>query len=147
VPVLDRDELAAASGLRRGGYVLWQAGPKPDVILIGTGSEVHIALEAGRMLGSMDVIARVVSLPSWALFDAQPDSYRDSVLPPTVTARVSIEAGTKLGWERYLGTGGVAIGLDRFGASAPGPVIYQHLGLTAQHVTEEALRLVEVKEK
>ena len=147
VPVLDRAELAAASGLRRGGYVLWQAGPKPDVILIGTGSEVHIALEAGRMLGSMNVIARVVSLPSWALFDAQPDSYRDSVLPPTVTARVSIEAGTKLGWERYLGPGGIAIGLDRFGASAPGPVIYQHLGLTAQHVTEEALRLVEVKGK
>ncbi|MDO8473364.1 MAG: transketolase C-terminal domain-containing protein, partial [Dehalococcoidia bacterium] len=145
VPVLDRMKFAPADGLRRGGYVLWQAGPNPDVVLIGTGSEVHIALEAGSILQTRGVIARVVSLPSWSLFDAQPRSYRESVLPPAVRARVSIEAGARMGWEHYLGSEGVAIGLDRFGASAPGPAIYQHLGLTAQRVVEEAMKLVEGK--
>jgi len=143
LPVLDRKVLAPASGVQCGGYVLWEAAASPEVILIGTGSEVHIALEAGKLLQEKGVRARVVSLPSWELFDAQPAEYRHSVLPPSLWQRVSIEAGVRLGWERYVGLDGVAIGLSRFGVSAPGKVIYEQLGLTAQHMAEEALRLVQ----
>jgi len=142
LPVLDRNALASASGVRRGGYVLWEANGSPDAILIGTGSEVHIALEAGKLLQERGVSARVVSLPSWELFGEQSVEYRNQVLPVTVWERVSIEAGTTLGWERYVGLEGVAIGLSRFGASAPGPVVYKHLGLTVQRVADEAMRLV-----
>ncbi len=142
LPVLDRAALAPAGGVRRGGYILWEAAASPDVILIGTGSEVRIALEAGKLLKTDGVAARVVSLPSWELFDEQPAEYRNSVLPPGIRVRVSIEAATPLGWERYVGLDGVAIGLPRFGASAPGAVIYEQLGLTARHMADEALRLL-----
>ena len=141
LPILDRKTLAPASGVQRGGYTLWEATTSPDVILIGTGSEVHIALEAGKLLQDKGIAARVVSLPSWELFDAQPDEYRNAVLPPDIRARISIEAAVPLGWERYVGLDGVAIGLSRFGASAPGKVIYEKLGLTAQHVVEAAQNL------
>ena len=140
--VLNRRELAPAADLHRGGYVLWQAGPSPDVILIGTGSEVHIALDAGRMLQEKGVTARVVSLPSWELFDAQTPEYRNEVLPPDIKTRISIEAGVLLGWERYLGTEGIAIGISRYGASAPANVLYEKLGLTADHIASEAVRLL-----
>ena len=143
LPVLDRTLLASASGVQRGGYVLREVGSPPDAIIIGTGSEVHIALEAGQLLQSQGVAARVVSLPSWELFDGQSAAYRDSVLTPGVSERVSVEAGSALGWERYVGLHGVAIGLSRFGASAPGKVVYERLGLTAQRVADEAARLVE----
>ncbi len=143
LPVLDRVTLAPATGLQRGGYILWEAIAPPDVILIGTGSEVHIALEAGKLLQESGVAARVVSFPSWELFDAQSAEYRNGVLPPGIKARVSIEAGTPLGWERYVGLEGVAIGLPRFGVSAPGKVIYEQLGLTAQRVANEALHLLQ----
>ncbi len=142
LPLLDRKTLAPASGVLRGGYILWEAATSPDVILIGTGSEVHIALEAGRLLQESDVAARVVSLPSWELFDVQPAEYRNAVLPPAMKARISIEAASPLGWERYVGSEGVAIGLPRFGASAPWKVIYEQLGLTARHVADEALNLL-----
>ncbi|MCH8184638.1 MAG: transketolase [Chloroflexi bacterium] len=142
LPVLDRKELSSANGVRQGGYVLWEASSKPDVILIGAGSEVHIALEAAKLLQEDGTAARVVSLPSWELFDAQPEEYRASVLPPDVRARVSIEASTSVGWERYVGLDGVAIGLSHFGASAPAAVLYEKFGLTAQHMAEEARRLV-----
>jgi len=142
LPVLDRGSLAAAEGLRRGGYVLWESRGSPQVLLIATGSEVHIALQAGALLGEKGVRARVVSLPSWELFEAQPAEYRHSVLPPEVTARVSLEAGVTLGWERYVGPAGVAIGVNRFGASAPGPVMYEQLGLTADRMAAEAMRLL-----
>jgi len=141
LPVLDRAELAPADGARRGAYVLWEASTSPEVIIIGTGSEVHIALEAGLGLKEKGVAARVVSMPSWELFDAQPEEYCDSILPPKIKARISIEAATTLGWHRYVGLDGVAIGVDHFGASAPGKVIYEHFGLTARHVMDEALRL------
>jgi transketolase len=140
--VLDRATLAPASGLWRGGYVLWEAKTPPDVILIGTGSEVHIALEAGQLLKDKGIGARVVSLPSWELFDAQPGEYRNEVLPPNIRARVSIEAATPLGWERYVGLEGTAIGVTHFGASAPEKVIYEQFGLTAQHVAEAASKLL-----
>ncbi len=142
LPHLDQTRLAPASGLERGAYVLWEASDRPELILIGTGSEVHIALEAGRLLQERGVAARVVSMPSWELFEAQPAEYRQRVLPPAVTARISIEAGLTLGWERYVGGRGRAIGVDRFGASAPWKVVYQKLGLTAGRVVNEALKML-----
>ena len=122
--------------------MLWEASGKLDVILIGTGSEVHIAMAAAKMLHEDGVGARVVSLPSWELFDAQPASYRDSVLPSGIGARVSIEAATTLGWERYVGREGVAVGIPHFGASAPAGVLYEKFGVTAQHLAEDANTLV-----
>lgn len=142
VPVLDRSVLAPAAGVRRGGYVLLDTKGEPEVILIGTGSETHIALESGRRLAEKGVRARVVSLPSWELFDTQPQAYRDSVLPPMVRNRISIEAGSPVGWERHVGLDGEAIGVPRFGASAPGETIYEKLGLTAERVTKTALHLL-----
>ncbi len=147
LPVLNREILAPASGVQRGGYILWEMGAPPAVILIGTGSEVHIAMEAGKLLKDNGVAARVVSLPSWELFENQPAEYRDSVLPPNIRTRISIEAATTLGWERYVGIDGTAIGLSRFGVSAPGAVIYEKFGLTAQHVCNEAMRLLQRREK
>ena len=143
LPILDRTTLAPAIGVQRGGYTLWEAETSPDIILIGTGSEVHIALEAGKLLQAKGITARVVSLPSWELFDAQPSEYRNSVLPSNLRARISIEAATPLGWERYVGLDGIAIGIPHFGISAPGKVIYAKLGLTAQRLVDEALRLVQ----
>ncbi len=142
LPVLDRRVLAPAAGLHKGGYVLWEMKSPPDIILIGTGSEVHIALEAGRLLEQHGIAARVVSLPSWELFEKESPEYRDKVLPPAVARRISIEAASPLGWERYVGPEGVIIGVNRFGASAPGDVIYQNLGLTPQRVANEAQRLL-----
>ncbi len=143
LPVLERTDVASTRGLRRGGYVLWEAATHFDIILIATGSEVHIALEAGKGLQERGISARVVSLPSWELFDSQPEEYRNSVLPTEVRARVSIEAASSLGWERYVGLDGVVVGLSRFGASAPGEVLYQQLGLTAQRVIDEAMGLLQ----
>ncbi len=143
LPVLDRGELATAAGVHRGAYVLWEAGPKPDVLLMATGSEVHAVLEAGRSLQGKGIVARVVSMPSWELFEAQSDNYREQVLPLDVRARVSLEAASPMGWDRYVGLDGVAIGIDRFGASAPYKEIYQHLGITAEHVAQKAERVVE----
>ncbi|MCH8199832.1 MAG: hypothetical protein IIA54_07185 [Chloroflexi bacterium] len=142
LPVLDRKEYAPADGLQRGGYVLWEASADPQAILIATGSEVSIALEAAKLLEDRGVAARVVSLPSWELFDAQPADYRERVLPRRVTARVSIEAATTIGWERYVGLDGASVGVDRFGASAPYKRIYEELGLTPEHVADEAEALV-----
>ncbi len=142
LPVLDRNVFPSADGVLRGAYVLWQSSEAPEVILIGTGSEVQIALDAGKALAEQGIAARVVSMPSWELFDAQPREYRDSVLPPGIAARVSVEAGRTLGWERYVGTNGVSIGVDTFGASAPYQRIYQEYGLTADRVAEAASSLV-----
>ncbi len=143
LPVLDRETLAPASGVQRGGYVLREAVGKTQVIIIGTGSEVPIALEAGELLLAKGIPARIVSLPSWELFDAQPDEYRKTVLPESIKARIAIEAGSPLGWERYVGDEGVTIGIPHFGASAPGKVVYEKLGLTAQRVADEAERLLQ----
>jgi transketolase len=143
LPVLDRTELKSGEGLQRGGYVLWQsADGTPDVILIGTGSETHIALEAGKQLAAEGVSVRVVSMPSWELFDRQPADYRQSVLPSAVRARVAVEAGIKLGWEHYVGLDGVVVGMDGFGASAPAEVLYQEFGLTADNVAAQARQLL-----
>jgi transketolase len=142
VPVLDRSGLSSVKGVQQGGYVLWEYGTPPKVILIGTGSEVQIALEAGKLLKEKGVAVRVVSMPCWELFDAQTEEYRNSVLPSQVKARISIEAGIRTGWEHYVGLDGIAIGLSRFGASAPGQMTFQNQGFTSEHVTNEALRLL-----
>ena len=139
VPVLDRRAYPSIRDAGKGAYVLREPASPPDALLIATGSEVHLALEAARLADAEGIAARVVSMPSWELFAAQPQAYRDSVLPPSVTARVSVEAGATLGWERWIGERGVAVGLDRFGASAPGAVAMRELGFTPERVLE-ALR-------
>ncbi len=141
LPVLDAE--IAQAGAARGGYILaGDANSTPDVILISSGSEVHIAHEAYHTLASEGVNVRLVSLPCWELFADQPADYRESVLPSSVTRRVSIEAGVTLGWERFVGSAGVSIGIDRFGASAPYERIYAEYGLTAQAVADAARGLL-----
>ena len=143
VPTLDRNQFAAAEGLRRGAYVLVDApNGKPDLILIGTGSEVPLVVAARQKLLEQKLHARVVSMPSWELFDAQPREYRDSVFPPSVRARLAVEAALPQGWHRYVGDGGNVIGVERFGASAPGNVVMEKLGFTVDHVMERALALL-----
>jgi transketolase len=142
LPVFDRNVVASATGVRNGGYILWQSSEQPDIILIATGSEVHIALEAARLLDEQGIAVRVVSLPSWELFEAQTEEYREMVLPHGIKARISIEAGVTFGWERYVGNEGVAIGIDRFGASAPFNVLYQQFGLTSERILAEAYKLL-----
>ncbi|HUW95261.1 MAG TPA: transketolase [Anaerolineae bacterium] len=144
LPVLDRADFAPADGLQKGAYVLWQATEDPpEVILIGTGSEVHLALEAGRQLASEGIGVCVVSMPSWELFDRQPAGYRESVLPPPVKARVAVEAGIKLGWEHYVGLDGAVVGMEHFGASAPGADLYEKFGITPAAVAERARALLD----
>lgn len=137
VPTLDRAELASAEHLRRGAYVLTD-GDDPDVILIATGSEVQIALEARKKLAQASIRARVVNMPSWELFEEQDRAYRESVLPRAVQARVVVEAGTRFGWERWVGPDGGFVTLERFGASAPAEVLYEKLGFTPEVVASEA---------
>jgi transketolase len=143
LPVLDRTLHASGEGVQRGGYVLWESdGGTPDVILIGTGSETHIALQAGKQLAAEGIKVRVVSLPSWELFDRQPVDYRESVLPPAVRARVAVEAGIELGWEHYVGLDGAVVGMRGFGASAPDRVLYEKFGITAENVVAQAKALL-----
>ena len=143
LPVLDRGVFAPAEGLHRGGYILREAaGGIPETILIATGSEVQIAVEAADLLAAGGIRARVVSLPSWELFDSQPREWRDQVLPPVIRARVAIEAGSCLGWEHYVGLDGAIVGIDGFGASAPYKVIYEKFGITAEAVAAAAKRLL-----
>jgi transketolase len=143
VPTLDRSRCAAADGLRRGAYVLADApNGKPDVILIATGSEVELVMAARQTLHERNVMARVVSMPSWDLFDAQPQSYRDQVLLPTVHARLAVEAGASQGWHRYVGDRGDVLGIDRYGASAPGDVVMREYGFTTENVCKRAMALL-----
>jgi transketolase len=132
----------AAGNVERGAYVVRDTPGAPQAILIGTGSEVQLALGAAAALEKEGVRVRVVSMPSWDLFDAQPEAYRDSVLPRTARARVSVEAGTPVGWERYVGLDGQAIGLTRYGASAPGAVVLARLGFTVENVVAAARRVM-----
>ena len=142
VPHLDRST-AKDPGVARGAYILAEAsGGAPDAILIGTGSEVQLCVEARKKLETYGVKARVVSMPSWELFAAQDEAYREGVLPKRIKARVTVEAASPLGWHRWAGDEGVVIGLERFGASAPGEVVLQHLGFTPEHVTSATLRVL-----
>ena len=138
LPTIDRQEYAAASGLAKGAYVLADGPGEPAVILIGTGSEVALCLAARKMLAEERITARVVSMPCWQFFEAQPQSYRDTVLPPAITARVTVEEGATIGWDRYAGPGGVILGMHSFGMSAPIKSVVEHFGFTATHVAEAA---------
>ncbi|HEX2950581.1 MAG TPA: transketolase [Armatimonadota bacterium] len=143
LPVIDRTKYASAAGLHKGGYILWQSSDsQPDIILMATGSEVFITLQAGETLAKQHVNVRVVSMPCWKLFDQQPQDYRESVLPNTVRKRISVEAGAKIGWEHYVGLDGKIIGLDHFGASAPGETVMEKYGFTTQHIVEVAQELL-----
>jgi transketolase len=148
LPTLDRTTFAPASGLSRGAYILHDTKDgKPDVILIATGSEVSIALEAYEKLEEKGVKARVVSMPSWGLFDKQPEDYRCQILPSEIKSRIAIEAGITQGWHRYVGSTGEVIGLDSFGASAPYKVLYEKFGITADRVVGKALALLSTKDE
>jgi len=143
LPVFDRGRYAAASGLSRGAYVMADCEGDPQVILIGTGSEVQLCVAAFEELKSRGLRARVVSMPSWELFEQQDEAYRDAVLPPQVRARVTVEMGTTLGWDRYAGPSGEIIGVDSFGASAPLKDLLEKFGFTAERVIDAALRQIE----
>jgi len=139
LPTIDRTKYAPASGVAKGGYVLADPqGGKPQVILIGTGSELSLCLTAYEKLTTEGIRARVVSLPSTEIFDMQDEAYRNSVLPPDVTARVSVEAGSVFGWERYVGLKGKIIGMTTFGGSAPAKDLFKKFGFTVDHVIEAA---------
>jgi transketolase len=142
VPHLDRSK-AKNPDVSKGGYIISEAeGGNPDVILIGTGSEVSLCMKAQEKLKGYGVKARVVSLPSWNLFDQQDENYRESVLPKGVRKRVTVEAASPIGWLKYATDEGIVIGIDHYGASAPGAEIMKNFGFTAEHVTSAALRLM-----
>jgi len=139
LPTIDRDKYAAADGLARGAYVLADAeNGRPDVILMGTGSEVQLCLAAYKQLTAEGINARVVSMPSWHLFEKQDRAYRERVLPPDVTARVSVEQASTLGWARYVGLTGCSIGMETFGASAPLKALQEKFGFTPDRVAAAA---------
>ncbi|MCW2971042.1 MAG: transketolase, partial [Solirubrobacterales bacterium] len=160
IPVLDRGEVAPAEGLERGGYVLWDSadgdfgddgppargGSGPSLILISTGAEVAPTLVAGRTVAADGVHVRVVSMPCMELFEAQPPEYRDEVLPPATTARLAVEPGASMSWWRWVGDHGSVLGLDRFGASAPGTTVLEKLGFNTENITARARQVLESKD-
>ncbi|MDD4239018.1 MAG: transketolase [Desulfotomaculaceae bacterium] len=142
--VLDRQKFAAADGLSRGAYTLNQTGNStPDAIILASGSEVYLALKAAEKLQETGISARVVSMPSWELFEQQPQEYRQAVLPPQVKARVAVEAGISQGWKSYTGDGGEIISIDHFGASAPGDILFDKFGFTVENIVEKTLKAVQ----
>ena len=144
VPTLDRTRFAPADGLRRGGYVLADASPgRPDLILIASGSEVALIVAAREKLLESGVQARIVSMPSCELFDAQDPAYRDTVLLPAVGARLAVEAGVAQGWHRYVGDQGDVLGIDHFGASAPAGTLLREFGFTIDNVLARARHLLD----
>ncbi|HLF88829.1 MAG TPA: transketolase C-terminal domain-containing protein, partial [Anaerolineales bacterium] len=143
VPTLDREIFAPASGLHKGAYVLADLGEDaPELILMASGSEVSIIVEAGFDLMAEGINVRLVSFPCWELFKQQDAEYQNTVLPPNIPARLAVEAGVSQGWERWVGAYGATVTLDHFGASAPYQVIYEQFGLTPQHVAEKAIELL-----
>ncbi len=142
--VLDRDKYNSAANLSKGAYVLASAD-KPDVLLLASGSEVGVALEAAEKLAIEGVTAQVVSMPCWELFEKQSKGYKDSVIPPGVKARVGIEAGVELGWNKWLGDNGIFIGMSSFGASAPAKVCFEKFGITVDNVVTAAKESIEKK--
>jgi transketolase len=146
VPVIDRSKFSPAFGLRRGAYILSDSpSGKPEVILIATGSEVHVALDVYEKLHAEGMRVRVVNMPSCEIFEQQSRNYRDEVLPPDITTRVSIEAGITQGWHKYVGLGGEAIGIDHFGASAPGKILLKEFGFTPENIINRIKTLLAEK--
>jgi transketolase len=146
-PVLDIARFPISEGVVRGAYILAESKGQPEMILIASGSEVHLALAAQEVLSTQGYQVRVVSMPCWEIFSEQSEEYRNQVLPPEVTARLAIEAGSSLGWRRWVGGGGAVIAVDRFGASAPGPVVLEHYGFTVDNVVAQVLTLLKEAEK
>ncbi len=143
LPVLDRSRYASAEGLRKGAYVLSDAeGGTPELILIATGSEVSLIVEAADKLSTDGIKVRCVSMPSWELFNAQSRSYQDEVLPPGITARLAVEMAATQGWHRYVGDRGDVLGIDHFGASAPADTLLEKFGFTADNVVKRAKALL-----
>jgi len=144
VPVLEQTASEASTGVFHGAYILKDVrnNGEPQVILIATGSEVHIAMEASQRLDEQGIGVRVVSMPSWELFDKQPEDYRNHVLPPESKTRIAIEAGISQGWHRYVGQMGDMVCIDHFGSSAPSNILYEKFGITADRVVEKALALI-----
>jgi transketolase len=144
VPTIDRSLFSPAEGLARGAYVLADLGEgDPEIILMASGSEVSLIIEAGLQLAAEAVAVRLVSFPSWELFDAQERAYRENVLPAMIKARLAVEAGVSIGWERWVGDKGDIIGINRFGASAPYEVIYREVGLTIGNIVKRAFRMIQ----
>jgi transketolase len=137
-PIFDREKFAPAENLSKGAYILVQSDENPEVIIIASGSEVSIAVEAFNVLQSEGIKLRIVSFPSWELFEAQSEEYKESVLPKSIKARISIEAGVSQGWEKYLGENGEAISIEQFGASAPYEIIFKEYGFTSEAVVKKA---------
>lgn len=140
LPVLEPNN--SEYGLADGAYILSDSDGKPDIILIATGSEVHLALAAQRLLTQQDISARVVNMPSWELFEKTPKEYQDRVLLPDVTVRLAVEAGIPQGWERYVGNSGDIVGITGFGASAPGDTVMQKFGFTPENIVQKAIDLL-----
>jgi len=141
LPVLDQDKYGSAKNTSKGAYVLIKSD-KPDVLLLAGGSEVSVALCAAEGLAGGGIKAQVVSMPSWELFEKQDKTYRDSVLPPAVKARVAVEAGVELGWHKYIGDNGIFIGMSSFGASAPAKVCFEKFGITTEAVVKAAKKSI-----
>ena len=142
LPVIARSIDNSADKLINGAYILSDSDGKPDIILIATGSEVHIALEAGKILEEKGISVRVVSMPSWELFEKTSQEYKDKVLLPDVTIRITVEAGIPMGWERYAGSNGAVIGINEFGASAPGNIVMEKFGFTSENIVQKATELL-----
>jgi transketolase len=142
VPVIDRSKYAPVSGLRKGAYVLADLGEKPEIILMATGSEVGLIIEAGENLYDDGVSVRLVSFPSWELFESQSQEYRDSVLPSNVKTRLAVEAGVSQGWKKWVGDTGDILSVDRFGRSAPSKVVFEAYGFTVENVLDKARELL-----
>jgi transketolase len=143
VPTLDRKKFAPSEGLNRGAYILADAPQaKPQLILIASGSEVSLIVEVQQKLQEQNIAVRIVSMPSWELFEAQPDAYKNSVLPPSVPPRLAVEAGVTMGWGKYIGDKGDVVGIDHFGASAPGAVVMHEFGFTVENICKRALSLL-----
>ena len=142
IPTFDRTELHPATGLRRGAYVLADLGPTPQIVLMASGSELHLIVDAGKRLAEEGIGVRIVSFPSWELFEAQDTAYRDSVIPKSVPARLAVEAGVAQGWHRWVGERGDIISVEKFGTSAPNKVVFKEYGLSVENVLERARKLL-----
>ncbi len=146
LPVIDRTIYSSADKLVNGAYILSDSDGKPDIILIATGSEVHITLKAGKILEEKGISVRVVSMPSWELFENTSQEYKDKVLLPDVNVRIAVEAGISMGWERYTGSSGAVIGINEFGASAPGNIVMEKFGFTSENIVQKATELLSGKQ-
>ncbi|MDP4117446.1 MAG: transketolase C-terminal domain-containing protein, partial [Bacteroidota bacterium] len=139
LPVLDRTKYASHKNLEKGAYILRDSVTEPDLILLASGSEVHICLKAAEIIEKEGVNVRVVSFPSWELFEKQSKDYKDSVLLPSVKSRISVEAGIKMGWQKYVGDLGESVSIETFGASAPDSILMEKFGFTPENIAKKAL--------